>query len=110
MGKVSWDDGLGWMLFYNVFCFYWVCNFIMAFAQFVIASACSMWYFSHLGHDLSHPISKSIVRGLFHHAGSIALGSLILALIGMIRHLMDEIRVLVLLLYLIESIQRDCHG
>ena len=48
-----------------------------------------MWYFSHLGADLSFPISKSVIRGLWHHAGSMALGSLILAFIGLIRLFMD---------------------
>jgi len=50
-----------------------------------------MWYFSHLGNNdhLSHPISKSICRGLWHHGGSIALGSLILAFVGLIRVIMD---------------------
>jgi solute carrier family 44 (choline transporter-like protein), member 2/4/5 len=90
-GSVHLDSGVGWLLFYELFALYWNCNFAMAFSQFVIASACSMWYFSHLGHDLSHPISKSIVRGLFHHSGSLALGSLILTFVGIVRFFLDQI-------------------
>jgi len=52
-----------------------------------------MWYFSHLGHDLSHPISKSVVRGLFHHSGSLALGSLILTFVAIVRFLLDLVHV-----------------
>lgn len=92
-GSVHMDKGFGWLLFYDLFALYWNCHFAMAFSQFVIASACSMWYFSHLGHDLSHPISKSVIRGLCHHSGSLALGSLILTFVAIIRFLLELVHV-----------------
>lgn len=44
-----------------------------------------------MGASLHHPISKSVKRGLIHHSGSLALGSLILTFVFFIRVIFDLI-------------------
>lgn len=88
---VTLDSGVGWMLAGNFIGFYWNCNFAMAFCQYVIASSCCMWYFHHMGAPLHHPVTKSVLRGLLHHSGSLALGSLILTIVALIRLAFDMV-------------------
>ncbi|KAM3144620.1 hypothetical protein pb186bvf_003227 [Paramecium bursaria] len=82
---ISVEAGTGWMMAGNFFSFYWNSQFAMAFCQYVIASCCSMWYFHHMGVALHHPVSKSVIRGMVHHSGSIALGSFILMLVNLVK-------------------------
>lgn len=55
-----------------------------------------MWYFSHMGVALHRPVFKSIKRGLLHHSGSLALGSLILTFVAFIRFTFDILHVLII--------------
>ena len=52
-----------------------------------------MWYFHHMGTALHRPVFKSIKRGLMHHSGSLALGSLILTFVAIIRLIFDLLHV-----------------
>ncbi len=55
---------------------------IQAIGVFVIASACAMWYFSHGPNDtLDSPIIRSYKMVFRYHFGSLAFGSLVLAII-----------------------------
>jgi len=54
--------------------------------QFVIASTCSYWYFSHLNKsEAKSPVCKSFCRAVFYHLGSIALGALILCILWLLQ-------------------------
>lgn len=53
-----------------------------------------MWYFHHMGVNLHHPVVKSVKRGLLHHSGSLALGSLILTFVAIIRFTFDLLHVI----------------
>lgn len=55
----------------------------MALCQFIIASACAIWYWEQNG--THKPISRSIYRAFRYHLGSLAFGSLLLAIVQMIR-------------------------
>lgn len=49
---------------------------------FVVASACTMWYYSHgPGQELDSPIIRSYKMIFSFHAGSLAFGSFILAVV-----------------------------
>lgn len=68
--------------YYFVFGTLWCNALIQACTIFVIASACCMWYYSHgPGQDLHFPILRSYGRAVRYHLGSLAFGSLILAIV-----------------------------
>ncbi|CAD8075354.1 unnamed protein product [Paramecium sonneborni] len=83
------NSGVIGMIVGNSIAFYWNCQFAMAFSQYVVASCCCMWYFHHMGVNLHRPVFKSIKRGLMHHSGSLALGSLILTFVAILRFIFD---------------------
>lgn len=78
---VNWNNQNRYSLILYLFGLFWNCEFAIAFCQFIISSAACMWYFSHMGAQLSSPICRSISRALCHHIGSLLLGSLILAIV-----------------------------
>jgi len=64
----------------------WVNAFLGAMGIFVVASACCMWYYSHApGSELSLPIWRSYKMIFRYHWGSLAFGSLLLAIIQFIQ-------------------------
>ena len=85
---------LNWLQLYNLFMFLWTSAFAHGFTIMVVASAVSMWYFSKNKSkqpDLAvHKMPKyyilnSIGRTLLFHTGTIALGSLLIAIVSSIR-------------------------
>ncbi|EGR33784.1 solute carrier family 44 protein member 2, putative [Ichthyophthirius multifiliis] len=67
----------------------WVNAFIQTFCQFVSASSACIWYFSHGEEGQKHaPVSTSIYRAFRYHLGSLAFGSLLLAIVQSIRILL----------------------
>jgi len=58
------------------------CEIAIGMCQFVIASTCAYWYFSHLNRsDASSPVCYSFIRALLYHFGSICLGALVLTIL-----------------------------
>lgn len=85
-GTFEFDKTLKRLLIYHLFGLLWFNAFVIACTQFVIASSVCLWYFSQgTGQGASGTIRKSIYRLIRYHLGSIAFGSLILAIIQMIR-------------------------
>eukprot|EP00963_Diacronema_lutheri_P002214 scaffold148_cov341-Pavlova_lutheri.AAC.22 len=84
------DKGLVYLIIYYFFGFLWTSQFIIAVSLFVIASTVAMFYWA--GGDRSNqpkgPIRLSFKRSLTYHAGSLALGSLIVALVVFVRMLL----------------------
>lgn len=69
-------------LYYFVFGTLWTNALLQAMGIFVIASACTMWYYSHgPGQELDSPILRSYKMIFRYHFGSLAFGSLILAIV-----------------------------
>lgn len=69
-------------LYYFVFGTLWTNAVFQAIGVFVIASACTMWYYSHgPGQELDSPILRSYKMVFRYHLGSLAFGSLILAIV-----------------------------
>jgi len=64
----------------------WVNAFVIAATQFIMASSACLWYFSQgTGQAASGTVGTSVKRLFRYHFGSIAFGSLILAIVQMIR-------------------------
>jgi choline transporter-like protein 2/4/5 len=69
-------------LYYFVFGTLWTNALLQAMGIFVIASACTMWYYSHgPGQELDSPILRSYKMSIRYHLGSLAFGSFILAVV-----------------------------
>lgn len=100
LASIKWDKNIKYSLIYFLFAGLWIGAFIMALCQFVIASSCSIWYWAQ---EQTHkPISRSVYRAFRYHLGSLALGSLLLAIIQMIRLILAYIDVFdILIFYLI---------
>lgn len=71
------------MLWYWTFVTLWLFAFVDALSQFILASSAAIWYFAQ---DNCHrPVMKSFYRAFRYHLGSIAFGSLLVAIVQMIR-------------------------
>ena len=79
--------------YYFVFGTLW-CNALLgAIGIFLIASSACMWYYSHgPGQDLHFPILRSLGRIFRYHLGSLAFGSLILAIIQFIELVVEAVK------------------
>eukprot|EP00742_Colponemidia_sp_Colp-10_P000683 GILJ01000743.1.p1 GENE.GILJ01000743.1~~GILJ01000743.1.p1 ORF type:complete len:610 (-),score=97.51 GILJ01000743.1:91-1884(-) len=76
---------------YFIFGLLWSNSFLVALNHFIIASACAIWYFSPWEPTQSafkvsdRPVSKSVYRAFRYHLGSLAFGSLIIAIVQAVR-------------------------
>ena len=67
-------------------------EFLKALAQFIYASSACIWYFTHEKGTEDHPIAKSFKRACRYHCGSLAFGSLIVAIIKFIMYLLEGLK------------------
>jgi hypothetical protein len=82
----TFDDRLRYSAWYLVFCLFWTSNFITAVGDMIVAIAVSKWYFTRDKKKVGHfVVLRSINATLFYHLGTCAYGSLILAVIQLIR-------------------------
>lgn len=100
MPSVKWDDRTKNLWYYQLFGLFWVMAFILAFVQFIVAATALQWYFSS-GSDQagSGSVTKSAYWSFRYHAGSLAFGSFILAIVMFIRFIFEYMKVLNLLLF-----------
>ncbi|XP_045102884.1 choline transporter-like protein 1 [Portunus trituberculatus] len=73
------------MRWYHVFAFLWVSQFILACQDVTIAGAVAEWYFTRNKKLLGWPILTSVKRLFRYHMGSVAFGSLLIAIVKFIR-------------------------
>ena len=80
------------LYFFHFFGVLWVNAFLSALLEFTLASSVAIWYFS-LNSDSGpiRPVTRSIYRAIRYHLGSLAFGSLILAVIRLFKWLMRYI-------------------
>ncbi|XP_030052905.1 choline transporter-like protein 2 isoform X2 [Microcaecilia unicolor] len=76
---------------YNVFMFLWLANFVIALGQVTLAGAFASYYWAFKKPDdmPAFPIFASLGRALRYHTGSLAFGSLILAIVQLIRVILE---------------------
>ncbi|KAF6111482.1 solute carrier family 44 member 5 [Phyllostomus discolor] len=72
---------------FNLFVFLWLINFVIALGQCALAGAFASYYWALKKPDdiPPHPLFTAFGRAIRYHTGSLAFGSLILALIQMFR-------------------------
>ncbi|XP_064090066.1 choline transporter-like protein 1 isoform X2 [Macrobrachium nipponense] len=78
------------MRWYHLFAFFWVSQFVLHCQDLTIAGAVALWYFARDKKKLGWPIATSMKRMYLYHLGSIAIGSLIIAIMKMIRFLLKK--------------------
>lgn len=85
---------------YNMIRFYcfvfgtlWVNAFIGAMTIFIIASACTMWYYSHgPDQELTLPIARSYKMVFRFHFGSLAFGALLVAIVQFLQLVVEAVK------------------
>lgn len=80
---------------FYIFIFFtlWTSAFLGAMTIFIVASACSMWYYSH-GPDseLTLPVSRSYKMVFRYHFGSLAFGALLLAIVQFLQLIVEAVK------------------
>ena len=84
-GRVIWDSKTEMFWWTHLFALFWNVSFIMYLSNFVIGFVAVSWYFSEDKHDIGSPLTRGYLLGLTRHIGSVAFGSLILAVIWMVQ-------------------------
>lgn len=91
--SIEWSDFTRYCVFYDIFGLFWVNAFIIGSQQFIIAFACVTWYFTASTDMLG---TGSVLKGIWvifrYHLGTIAFGSLIIAIVQMIKFLFEYYR------------------
>lgn len=79
-------DEIRYSWWFHLFSVFWICAFLSATNQFVLASCASIWYFNQGkdGANTKGEVTNSFYRAFRYHLGSLALGSLIVAIIQFI--------------------------
>lgn len=85
-------DGNLWLAqFYNLFGFFWGMFFVDGLSQIILAGAFASWYWAYSKpKDVPLlPVCSSFGRTFRYHLGSVAFGSLIIAIVRMIRVMLE---------------------
>jgi hypothetical protein len=80
----------GWFL---IFCFYWTSSFILAIGEMAVSMAISKWYFTVDKSDITqHVPFVALWSTIIYHLGTCAFGSLIIAIIKLLRSLLESLK------------------
>lgn len=74
---------------YTVFMLFWLTAFMMGLNEMTIAGAFGAWYWSNKGKLPFFTLFGSLGRAVFYHFGTIAFGSLLIAIVKMIRIVLE---------------------
>lgn len=69
----------------HLFSGFWQLAFFLSYSTFVVTTAACVWYFSIDRNNPKAPVWKGFKWGIFWHLGSLALGSLLLAIVWVIQ-------------------------
>lgn len=76
----------------NIFGFFWILFFVSGLADMILAATFSTWYWTFRKRDVPFfTVTESTIRTLRYHIGTLAFGSLIIAICTMIRVLLEYI-------------------
>lgn len=79
-----------WFLLFSAF---WTSNFLVAVGDLTVAMAVSRWYFHKDKRKVgSGVVFSSIFNTLYYHIGTLAFGSLLIAIVQIIRAILERIR------------------
>ncbi|KAH8381232.1 hypothetical protein KR093_000099 [Drosophila rubida] len=81
-----------WSIAYNVFGFLWLSFFISAFSEMVLAATFARWYWTFKKRDVPYfTLTTAFCQTAAYHLGTLAFGSLILAICRLIRLVLEYI-------------------
>ncbi|CAM6031314.1 unnamed protein product, partial [Sphagnum compactum] len=80
-----------YMKWYHMFAYLWVVHFVFSCQHFVIAGSVSFWFFKRSRRELNCPLLQTIGLLIRYHLGSIALGSLLVASVKVLRLLFKRV-------------------
>ena len=90
--EVKHSPMINWFIVYNVFGYLWLTFFISAFSNMVLACTFATWYWTFKKKDVPFfTLTKAIFQTTFYHLGTLAFGSLILAICRLIRLILEYI-------------------
>jgi len=91
--KYETDEFMKYAVWYHVFGLFWVTQFLVACQLLIIAGAAAAWYFTRDKSKLGwFPILASFYRAVRYHLGTLAFGSLIIAIIQFITAILTYIQ------------------
>ncbi|KAJ8614581.1 hypothetical protein CTAYLR_004955 [Chrysophaeum taylorii] len=80
-------------LWFLLFCSFWTMEFIDATCQLVLATAGATWYFTRDKSSISiQTVGFAMRHAVFYHAGTAALGSLLIAVVRLVRAILAWIQ------------------
>jgi hypothetical protein len=79
------SETYNYFILYNIFGFLWTYAFVSGLGFLVVAGTVSRWYFEADKKKLTAPLVRSMATAIRYHMGSVAFGSLILAIVQVIR-------------------------
>ncbi|XP_054509631.2 choline transporter-like protein 2 isoform X2 [Agelaius phoeniceus] len=90
-GETAYHKYLIVLQFFNVFMFFWLANFVIALGQVTLAGAFASYYWAFKKPDdmPAFPLFSAFGRALRYHTGSLAFGSLVLAIVQVIRVVLE---------------------
>ncbi|XP_058381686.1 choline transporter-like protein 2 isoform X1 [Diceros bicornis minor] len=90
-GESGYHRALLGLQIFNLFMFFWLANFVLALGQVTLAGAFASYYWAFSKPDdlPAFPLFSSFGRALRYHTGSLAFGSLILAIVQIIRVILE---------------------
>ncbi|XP_030331146.1 choline transporter-like protein 2 isoform X2 [Strigops habroptila] len=90
-GETAYHKSLIVLQFFNLFMFFWLINFVIALGQVTLAGAFASYYwaFKKPADIPAFPLFAAFGRALRYHTGSLAFGSLILAIVQIIRVILE---------------------
>ena len=92
IANFKWDSKIRYSWWFHLFSLLYICEILSAISQFVYASSACIWYFTNEKGTEDHPICKSFKRVFRYHLGSLAFGSLIIAIIRFLMLLLESFK------------------
>ena len=93
MKVFEYDDIVVQSAWYLLFCLYWSYQFIISMGEIIVAMSVAKWYFTRDKSKIGNStVIKSISTSFFYHTGTAAFGSLILAIVRIIRTIIAKIQ------------------
>jgi hypothetical protein len=97
IANIEWDSTTRAMWWYIVFGLFWLCAFIRGGSDFIIALTATQWYFQGCGSSSSDNKGQASVFlsaswTLRYHLGSVAFGSLLIAIMNMVKLVFEYIK------------------
>lgn len=85
-GKITISDETDMSVKLHIFALFWNMAFLLTCSHFIIATATAIWYFRGAAREEErHPLLKGLWWIFRYHLGTIAFGSLILAIVWLLR-------------------------